>query len=381
MDWIRLVDLKESYLVQLAECTITNGIEDELAFKQQVPSTLKKRDRIISKVKAKNWRTTHKFGIRVPKSVNEAYEIDRLTGTNFQTKVIEKEMQNMQIVFEKKEGATKEEMESGKVIPGYKYVTTRMIFNIKMDRKFTRKARLVTNRHKTDAPASITYSSVISRDSIRICLMAALLNGLYMLACNISNAYLKANCWEKLWTVAGAKFSSNNDTMMIISRVLYSLKSSRVAWRTKLAQTMDSISYKPSQADLDVWMKVSIKKDSTLYYKYMLVYVDYILHIAKDPKEDMKLINEIYRLKEGIGPLDRYLGGTMKRVQLSDGRLAQAINCVGYLKGAILNIDNLLKESNLSLKLYGDGKRLYPSSYCSEMDVMSELDAEMMNRF
>lgn len=54
---------------------------------------------------------------------------------------------------------------------------------------------------------------------------------------------------------------------------------------------------------------------------------------------------------------------------------------MGYLKGAISNIDNLLKESNLSLKLYGDSKRLYPSSYCPEMDVMSELDVEMMNRF
>jgi len=57
------------------------------------------------------------------------------------------------------------------------------------------------------------------------------------------------------------------------------------------------------------------------------------------------------------------------------------MNCMGYLKGAISNIDNLLKESNLSLKLYGDSKRLYPSSYCPEMDVMSELDVEMMNRF
>jgi len=46
----------------------------------------------------------------------------------------------------------------------------------------------------------------------------------------------------------------------------------------------------------------------------MLVYVDYILYIAKDSKEDMKLINEIYRLKEGTEPLDRYLGGIMERV-------------------------------------------------------------------
>ena len=92
---------------------------------------------------------------------------------------------------------------------------------------------------------------------------------------------------------------------MIIARALYSLKTSGAAWRSKLAQTMDDIGYKPSHADLDVWMKVSVKEDGTPCYKYMLVYVDDILHIAEDPKEDMKLINEIYRLKEGAGPWDR----------------------------------------------------------------------------
>ena len=91
-------------------------------------------------------------------------------------------MQNVQIVFEKKEGIRKEEIESGKVMPGYKYITTHIIFNIEMDRKFTRKARLVTNGHKTDIPASITYSSIVSRDSVQICLMAVSLNGLNVFA-------------------------------------------------------------------------------------------------------------------------------------------------------------------------------------------------------
>ena len=239
-------------------------------------------------------------------------------------------------------------MEGGKVKPGYKYCTTHMVFDIKIDGKFTRKARLVADGHKTDAPASITYSSVVSRDSVRICLMAASLNGLNVFACDIGNAYLNADCREKLWTIAGAEFGSEKGAVMIIARALYGLKSSGAAWRAKLAQTMDDIGYKPTQADPDVWMKVSMKEDGTPYYKYVLIYVDDILHIAENPNDDMKLINEIYRLKEGAGPPDRYLGGTMERVQLSDGRLAWAMNCVEYLKGAISNVDNLLKESDSS---------------------------------
>ena len=57
------------------------------------------------------------------------------------------------------------------------------------------------------------------------------------------------------------------------------------------------------------------------------------------------------------------------------------MNCIEYLKGAILNVDNLFKENELSLKVYGDGKRTYPFSYRSEIDVISELDAKLMNRF
>ena len=251
MDWIKLSALKESYPVQLAEYAVANGIDHEPAFNWWVKKTLRRRDRIISKVKSKYWRTTHKFGIRIPKTVAEAYEIDRITGTNFWTKAIEKEMSNVRIAFEKLEGVTEEEMRSGKKKPGFKFCGTHMIFDIKMDGKFTRKARLVADRHKTDAPASITYSSVVSRDSVRICLMAASLNGLDVFACDIGNAYLNANCREKLWTLAGPEFGSEKGAVMIIARALYGLKSSGAAWRAKLAETMAEIRYFPSQADPD----------------------------------------------------------------------------------------------------------------------------------
>ena len=65
-----------------------------------------------------------------------------------------------------------------------------MIFDIKMD--FTRKARLVAGGHMTDTPASLTYSSVVSRESVRIALLLAALNGLDVKTCDIGNVYLNA---------------------------------------------------------------------------------------------------------------------------------------------------------------------------------------------
>jgi len=181
---------------------------------------------MIGKVKSKYWKNTYKFGIQIPKSVPEAYAIDRETGTSHWSRAIEKEIRNVRIAFEKIDGITEEQMRTGKVRPGYSHCSTHMIFDIKMDGSFTRKARLVADEHKTKPPTSMTYSSVVSRDSVRIALTIASLNSLEISACDIGNAYLNAPCREKLWTIAGPEFGSEKSVVMIIARALYGLKSS-----------------------------------------------------------------------------------------------------------------------------------------------------------
>ena len=80
---------------------------------------------------------------------------------------------------------------------GYQKITTHFIFDIKLGENFRRKARLVADGHKTKSPKSVTYSSVVSRDSVRICLLLAALNDLEVQAADIENAYLTADCREK----------------------------------------------------------------------------------------------------------------------------------------------------------------------------------------
>ena len=67
----------------------------------------------------------------------------------------------------------------------------------------------------------------------------------------------------------------------------------------------------------------------------MLCYVDALLHIGFKPKEDMDALNMIYRLKEGFGPPDRYLGANVEKVQLKDGRFVCSTNCADYLNSTI----------------------------------------------
>ena len=111
-----------------------------------------------------------------------------------------------------------------------------MIFDMKMGESFCRKARFVAGGHTTETPSALTYSSIMLRDSVRIILLTAALNGLQVMACDIQNAYLTVNCREKIWMYAGPEFGSERGTPMIIKKAL--LKSSRTAFRVHLAETL-----------------------------------------------------------------------------------------------------------------------------------------------
>ena len=94
-NWVALKDLKESYPVQVAEYSVATKICMEPAFAWWVPHTLKKCNCIISKVKLKYWLRIHKFGIRIPKSVEEAKQLDQENGDIQWWDAICKEMQNV----------------------------------------------------------------------------------------------------------------------------------------------------------------------------------------------------------------------------------------------------------------------------------------------
>ena len=80
--WIPLSVMKESNPIEVAEFAVAKGINDEPAFCWWVPYTLRKRDKIISAVKARVKRTTHKYGVEIPRTVKEAYALDEKNGRN-----------------------------------------------------------------------------------------------------------------------------------------------------------------------------------------------------------------------------------------------------------------------------------------------------------
>ena len=96
----------------------------------------------------------------------------------------------------------------------------------------------------------------------------ASLNDLDVLACNIQNTYLTEDCRERVWVVAGPEFGSEAGNNMLARKALYGSKSSGAAFRTFLAETMDTMGYRPSYADLDLWLRPAVKPDGFEYYEY-----------------------------------------------------------------------------------------------------------------
>ena len=119
-----------------------------------------------------------------------------------------------------------------------------------------RKSCVVVYVQNKDDPASITYSSVVSRKIIRFAFPITSLNDLDICACDIGNAYLNENFSENLWTVAEKYFfPSYRGSVIIIDRGLYGLKSSGLAWREMLAEILNSVWYSSTESYLDVWFK------------------------------------------------------------------------------------------------------------------------------
>lgn len=145
----------------------------------------------------------HKFGVRLPHCVEEALQFDKESGTDLWTRAINKEMAKVKVAWKVYEGHTPNEVREGKAsdLIGYQEIGCHLVFDVKMD--FSHNARFVAGGHTTEAPASVTYSSVVSRDSVRLAFLIAALDDVDILSCDLENAYLNAKCCEKIWFEGG----------------------------------------------------------------------------------------------------------------------------------------------------------------------------------
>jgi hypothetical protein len=153
----------------------------------------------------------------------------------------------------------------------------------------------------TKAPATITYASVVSRETIRIALLMAALNDLNVKVGDVLNAYITAPITKKVWTVLGPEFGIDTSKRAIIVHALYELKSAGAAFCAHLASFMHQMGYTSCKADPDLWYMAEIRPaDNFRYYAYILCYVGNILCVHHDPMSVLNLINGYMLLKPSL---------------------------------------------------------------------------------
>ena len=364
--WVPLKLLKETNPVDVAEFAEAKGISEEPAFAYWVPYTLRRRDRIISAVNSRVRKQNVKYGIKVPTTIDEAKRFDRENGDTFWCDAINKEMANVRVAFEI--------LEKGKPIPvGWSKSSGHLVFDVKMD--FTRKARWVKDGHRTPEPDQSTYAGVVSRESVRIALTYAALNGLNVAAADIKNAYLQAPSSEKHYVICGAEFGLENiGKVALIRRALYGGKSSGADFWKHLRSCMAHIGFNSCKADPDIWMRPAMKDDGTAYYEYVLLYVDDALCCSMNPEHVLK--NEIGRyfyIKEGsVGPPSIYLGNKVSKVTLDNDVEAWSLSSSQYVQNAVENVEKQLKKDGKCLPKRANSP--LSSNYRPELDISPELD-------
>ena len=270
--------------------------------------------------------------------------------------------------------------DGGKAPIGYKWIPCHMVFDVKMD--FTQKACFVAGGHMTDPLASITYSSVVSRDSVRIAFLIAALNDLDVLGADIGNAYLNAETREKVYTTAGKEFGKYEGQTVIIIQALYGLKSSGAAWQSHLSQTLQDLGFTSSLADPDVWYKEATKPDGFRYYEYVLIYVDDILVLSHQPKLFMNALGALYHLKEGsVGAPEHYLRATVKQWQFPNDatKVRWGLCSEQYVTKAIRTVEAELQSKKQ--KLPSKTSTPLSSGYHPELDVSPLLNDEETNYY
>jgi len=204
--------------------------------------------------------------------------------------------------------------------PGWQKLTRHMIFDVKMD--FTQKARWVLDGHKIPDVSGLTYAGVVSRETVRIALTYAALNGLEVCTCDIQNAYLQAPSTQMDYVICGPEFGLENiGKKALIHCALYGGKSVGRDFCNHLRGCMRHLEFTSCPADPYLWMRPAIHTNGTECYEYILLYVDDALAIGPNAERILREgIGRYFEIKEeSIGLPTLYLGARVSKVVMENG--------------------------------------------------------------
>lgn len=259
--------------------------------------------RSVNKAKLKmiHSKPAYKFGVQVPRSHDEAMQLDQQNGNNLWAQAEAKELQQIDSYN------TFKDVGFGNFPHDHKRIKVHMVYDVKPDLR--RKARLVADGHLTGTPIDSVYSSVVSIKGLKYVLFIGELNNLECWSTDVGNAYLEAFTQEKIYIIAGPEFGARQGRTLIVSKALYGLKSSGLRWWERFSEILIAIGFQPSKAEDDIWMR-----DMGTHYEYLARYVDDLAIVSKHPEKIIKTLEVDHNLKlKGSGKMKYHLGANFER--------------------------------------------------------------------
>jgi hypothetical protein len=300
----------------------------------------KKLNRMYRQVimcKKKSFGIKFQFGIRVPRTTKEAYQLDQLNKDHLWAEAIDKEVKSLYDEFE-----CFKLVEEGEDVPSeYKRIPLLWTFAVKFDGR--RRARLVAGGHRTPDLEDDLYSGTVNLETVRILFVVAALMELDVVAADVGSAYIQAYTSEKVYAIAGPEFGKLEGRKLIVVRALYGLKSSGAMWHAKLAENLRDMGYRPTKADYDCWIR-----ERGDHYEYVAVIVDDLLVFSHEPNTVIQPLQEIYGYTlKGVGVPEYYNGAD---VEYNEKTKCWSMSAKTYIKNITQKIEELLE---IKLKCYG----------------------------
>ena len=174
---------------------------------------------------------------------------------------------------------------------------------------FICKARWVLDGHKKPGLVWLTYSGVVSRDSVRIAFTYAALNGIEVCVADIRNACLQGPLSQKYYIMCGSVFGIEDVGMYaLVWRALYGGKSAGKYLWNHLRSFMSHLDFSSCPANPYVWMRPDKQLNGTDYYEFILLYTDNALVISENSDQVLrKDLGRYLELKENLLDTPKYI--------------------------------------------------------------------------
>ena len=205
-------------------------------------------------------------GLKLLKKHASALQLDIHNGNNKWKEAIDLEIEQIQEyqVLKDSGKSVYDKKHITNVPKGHQKIRVHLVFDVKHCEKF--KTRLLADEHFTKEPMETASSAMFLAEP----------NNLELWGADAGHAYnFQALTKGKLYTVGSPE-----------------------CWHDKFFEILHQMSFKPSRADPDTWMKYS--KDGS-HYEYIAVYIDDLAIYMEDPKSFCDKLRE-------VAPINYHLG-------------------------------------------------------------------------